>query len=113
MLLPYRAKFVFGNDSGYIHLAAYLGVQSFAIAGYWNYGRFLPYRGEYVKREARPIDIRRPMVSCVDCAHRDVNDSMKQQCNLLVNSKGVYKCVWDISVQQVEETLVFAGVLKC
>ena len=105
------AKFVFGNDSGYIHLAAYLGVQSFAIAGYWNYGRFLPYRGEYIKSVVKPIDIRMPMVSCTYCAHRDTKDITKQQCNHLVKEEGVYKCVWDISVEQAVQTLESSGVL--
>ena len=104
------AMFVFGNDSGYIHLAAYLGVQSFALAGYWNYGRFLPYRGEYVKKEARPIDIRIPMVSCVYCSQRSVNDSTKKQCDHLVRQEGVYKCIWDISVDYVKEKLSASGM---
>lgn len=35
-----NAEFIFGNDSGYIHLASMLRTKSFVIAGFWNYGRF-------------------------------------------------------------------------
>lgn len=106
-----NAKFVFGNDSGYIHLAAYLNVESFVLAGYWNYGRFLPYKGLISDGMRKPIDIRIPRVSCIDCSRVKRNDSTKRQCDYLVKEKGVYKCVWDISVNQAAQTLMDSGLL--
>ena len=38
-----HAKFLLGNDSGYIHLAAAVNTQAFCIGGFWNYGKYFPY----------------------------------------------------------------------
>lgn len=106
------AKFVLGNDSGYIHLASYLGVQSFVLAGYWNYGRFLPYGNDYIENRSIPVNIRIPMVSCAGCSHRNVPCNLKKQCDMLIEREGVYKCIWDIDVKQVENQLLQSGVLS-
>ena len=92
-----NAKFVIGNDSGYIHLSYALGVQAFVIAGYWNYGRFLPYV-KHDEEDAVPIDIRAVKPECVLCAYGN-NSSKKHECDLLVKEKGIYKCIDDISVK--------------
>lgn len=99
------ADFVLGNDSGYIHLASYLGVQAFALAGYWNYGRFLPYPPKQIHGRITPIDIRIPRVSCEGCNLHRKMDFDRQQCNQLVKEKGVYKCIWDINGEMVKKVL--------
>lgn len=99
------AAFVFGNDSGYIHLAAHLGTPSIAIAGYWNYGRFLPYPKEYEKRGyARPIDIRIPDAPCHGCDGEPCK--LRKQCDTLVEEKDIYKCVYDITTKQAQQILI-------
>lgn len=99
------ADFVLGNDSGYIHLASYLGVQAFALAGYWNYGRFLPYPPKQIHGRITPIDIRIPRVSCEGCNLHRKMDFDRQQCDQLVKEKGVYKCIWDINGEMVKKVL--------
>lgn len=42
-----KARFVIGNESGGIHLAAAAGVKSFCLAGYGHWGRFVPYPEPY------------------------------------------------------------------
>lgn len=92
-----NAQFVIGNDSGYIHLSYALGVQAFVIAGYWDYGRFLPYV-KHDDEDAVPIDIRAARPECALCAYGN-NSPKKQECDLLVKEKGIYKCIDDISVE--------------
>lgn len=92
-----NAQFVIGNDSGYIHLSYALGVQAFVIAGYWDYGRFLPY-AKYDEEDAVPIDIRVARPECALCAYGN-SSPKKQECDLLVKEKGIYKCIDDISVE--------------
>ena len=99
------AKFVFGNDSGYIHLAHFLGVPSFAIAGYWNYGRFLPYPEEENNKRGKVFDIRIPMVSCVGCAHRSEIDYDRLKCNQNIEKYGTYKCIWEINIEMVKKAI--------
>lgn len=92
-----NAKFVIGNDSGYIHLSYALGVQAFVTAGYWDYGRFWPYV-KHDDEDAVPIDIRAARPECALCAYGN-NSPKKQECDLLVKEKGIYKCIDDISVE--------------
>lgn len=92
-----NAKFVIGNDSGYIHLAYALGVQAFVTAGYWDYGRFWPYV-KHDDEDAVPIDIRAARPECALCAYGN-NSPKKHECDLLVKEKGIYKCIDDISVK--------------
>mgnify|MGYP004507853187 CR=1 FL=1 len=92
-----NAKFVIGNDSGYIHLSYALGVQAFVTAGYWDYGRFWPYV-KHDEEDAVPIDIRAARPECALCAYGS-NSPKKHKCDLLVKEKGIYKCIDDISVK--------------
>ena len=92
-----NAQFVIGNDSGYIHLSYVLGVQAFVTAGYWDYGRFLPYV-KHDDEDAVPIDIRAARPECALCAYGN-SSPKKQECDLLVKEKGIYKCIDDITVK--------------
>lgn len=92
-----NAQFVIGNDSGYIHLSYALEVQVFVIAGYWDYGRFLPYV-KHDDEDAVPIDIRAARPECALCAYGN-SSPKKQECDLLVKEKGIYKCIDDITVK--------------
>ena len=87
-----NAKFVFGNDSGYIHLAAALGTQAFVIAGYWNYGRFLPYEKD-ADDVVAPIDIRvkRPKCALCNITRHDCNE--KKLCDESVRKNNIYSCI--------------------
>ena len=92
-----HAEFVFGNDSGYIHLSAMLDTQAFVIAGYWNYGRFLPYEKDTEDIKA-PIDIRTARPVCTLCNVIKHKCKEKRICDAMVKSEGIYKCIDDITV---------------
>lgn len=98
MKLLSNAKFVLGNDSGYIHLSYLLGTQAFAIAGYWNYGRFLPY-AKNDEKDNVPIDIRVSKLACALCAFN--SNGRTDECNAVVKIKGRYKCIDDIESEDV------------
>lgn len=98
MKLLSNAKFVLGNDSGYIHLSYLLGTQAFAIAGYWNYGRFLPYVKNDVNDNV-PIDIRVSKPDCALCIYN--NSGRTDKCNAVVKSKRRYQCIDDVSADDV------------
>lgn len=104
------SKFVFGNDSGYIHIAAILNVKSYVIAGYWNYGRFLPYPKSQ-KGMAAPIDIRSNFVPCYYCMSRSLHDKYKKLCDKTIQEHGVYKCIFDISCDQVKKKMLKTGLI--
>lgn len=101
-----NAKFIVGNDSGYIHLAAHLGVPSFVISGYWNYGRFLPYPNDHNKK-TKPVDIRIKKVSCESCSRRFIpqNNLDKKECDNDIKLYNTYKCIHDISCEYVIQTI--------
>ena len=96
MNLLSNAQFVLGNDSGYIHLSYLLGTQAFVIAGYWNYGRFLPYEKNDVN-DIVPIDIRVPKPACILCEY--VSNRRTVECEAVVKAKGIYKCINDIRAE--------------
>ena len=94
MNLLSNAQFVLGNDSGYIHLSYLLGTQAFAVAGYWDYGRFLPYAKSDAKDNV-PIDIRVSEPACALCIYNNIGRTV--ECNAVVKSKRRYKCIDDVS----------------
>ena len=99
-----NAEFIFGNDSGYIHLASMLRTKSFVIAGFWNYGRFLPY-GDDVEVCAKPIDIRIDKPKCALCSIIKHNCMEKVACDKKVLKDGIYKCIDDITSEMAIEAV--------
>ena len=98
-----NAEFVFGNDSGYIHLATVLKTKTFVIAGFWNYGRFLPYKN--IECSIVPIDIRTSIPKCVLCNFVKTNCKEKIECDKKVRESGIYKCVDDITSKMAIEAV--------
>lgn len=107
-----NAKFIFGNDSGYIHLAAFMNTPSLVLAGYWNYGNFLPYLSDNFREKSSPINIRTSRPSCYSCKYRKGHDENNIACTKLVNEEGVYKCIWEVDVEQVKQALVKSHVMS-
>lgn len=99
-----NAEFVFGNDSGYIHLASMLRTKSFVIAGFWNYGRFLPYSDD-VEVCAKPIDIRTDKPKCALCNFIKHKCIEKVECDKKVIKDGIYKCIDDITAEMAIEAV--------
>lgn len=101
-----NAEFVFGNDSGYIHLAAAVRTQAFVIVGYWNYGRYHPYTLRELKESDKiPILIQAKQPPCKFCNTYEImkknNNACiaKRKCEITIREKGIYQCIDDISVE--------------
>ena len=110
--LTRNAEFVFGNDSGYIHLAAAVGTQAFVLMGFWNYGRFFPY--QLTKKKVnykKPVLIKIVTPDCSFCRlKQSIQNNPKAQiakefCDGEVERNGVYKCINDIRVEDVREII--------
>lgn len=95
-----NAVFVIGNDSGYIHIATALKIQAFVIAGYWNYGRFLPYYKD-TKETMCPIDIRISQPKCMLCHLKNKTTIEYQNCHNNLKKNGMFDCVSKITTQYV------------
>lgn len=102
-----NAKFVFGNDSGYIHIAALAGTPSFVLLGFWDYGRFLPYKDGHGCIEV-PVIIKTEQPECSFCDISRRQNQTRLMCDNLVKEKGVFKCIDEISPD-----LVIRAIKKC
>lgn len=108
------AKFVFGNDSGYIHLAAAVCTQSFVIMGYHNHGRLFPYRlpsGKVLDDYCLPILIESDAPPCTFCncpwlfVHKPEAVEKYNLCRKESMKNGVYICVASLNVDKAIKTL--------
>ena len=92
--LTAHARCVIGNDTGGIHLAAMSGVPAAAISGRGQPGWFLPYPEKALPPGCTPpLTVTTPC-QCENCFWR---------CRHL--SKGICKCIDDISVSQVLDAM--------
>ena len=85
------ARFVLGNESGAIHIAAAVGTPSFCIAGGGHWGRFLPYDLENPAASLLPVPIMHQM-DCFCCNWKCIFK--------LADSRPV-RCVEQVSVNDV------------
>lgn len=97
------AEFVFGNDSGYIHLATAVNTQAFVLLGFWNYGKFFPYPKTKGSNK-RPILITSNEPKCSSCDRVHFWDSKNKAafkfyklCKENIVKKKVYNCIDAIS----------------
>lgn len=87
------ARFLVGNDSGAVHLAAALGTASVCIAGGGHYGRFVPYQTDRSDNPAAPLTIANPM-PCFGCNWRCIYKRAAHE---------PAPCVREVSVETVWE----------
>lgn len=107
--LTRNAEFVFGNDSGYIHIAAAVGTLAFVLIGYWNFGRFHPYQlSKEVKGYQSPVVLKTDInLPCKFCSiNKYIIDNpqaqiAKQACDEQIKNSGIYQCIQDINVDYV------------
>ena len=109
------AAFVFGNDSGYTHLAAAVGTPAFTIMGWHNHGRYLPYRlASGKKLPCPPILLEAPQPPCHFCncpwlwQGQAEAEECHAACERSVQEKGIYSCVESITAAQA-----IAALKKC
>ena len=61
-----KSRFVLGNDSAVVHIAAACRVPSVLVVGGGHYGRFFPYPNDLNKSITRPVSVANPM-RCFGC----------------------------------------------
>lgn len=89
-----RAKFLVGNDTSAIHIAAAVGTPSICILGGGHYGRFLPYVIA-TSKHAAPVPVTYRM-DCFNC---------NWQCTQPHENGTAVPCISNISVNQVLEAI--------
>lgn len=95
-----NASFVFGNDTGAIHIAAICRVPSVAIVVGRELGRFFPYETESnIGDEKFPIPVFSEM-PCAGCLYRGEKD-----CPYMKQTATCLPCIEKISVSQVISAL--------
>lgn len=99
-----NAKFILGNDSGIIHAAVKLNVSSFVICGYWEYGKHLPYPDEFIGCLPELLISAEPNCELCYAKYYDQEKNCKE-CEECVKKYGVYKCIMDVSVQDVKDRI--------
>jgi hypothetical protein len=97
---------IISNDTGDVHMAAALNTKSFVIAGYWDYGRFLPY-DECMECNTIPTPIYGEEPHCkwcrLDGLLRKDKESMlaKRNCDAMVREKSIYACLDEVTPEMV------------
>ncbi len=83
-----QSRLVIGNDSGCVHLAAYLGTPAVAAAGGGHYGRFVPYSDN-----RRFPGVLPPLYAIckLDCFN----------CNWVCRHEPAYFCVRGVTVEEM------------
>lgn len=89
------ARFVLGNESGAIHIAAAVGTPAFCIAGGGHWGRFIPYQIENIPTSPLPVSIKHQM-DCFCC---------NWKCCFKVADGKPVRCIEQISVDDVWTTV--------
>lgn len=116
------AQFVFGNDSGYIHLAAAVHTQAFLIMGYHNHGRLFPYvepSGKKPEDYCLPILIETDKPPCAFCncpwlfAGQPEAVAQHEQCEQAVQRSNVYMCIEAVTAEAALEALEKWRAMTC
>jgi ADP-heptose:LPS heptosyltransferase len=88
------AKYLVGNDTSAVHIAAAVGTPSVCILGGGHFGRFLPYEIE-TDKQVSPIPVTHRM-DCFNC---------NWQCTLPHRKGDAVPCISKIQVNQVFEAI--------
>jgi ADP-heptose:LPS heptosyltransferase len=98
-----KAKFVIGNDSGSIHIAAATNTVSFSILGGGHFGLFLPYPKNWVGEKPHIINYQMP---CYGCGWR---------CQFTASTDAPFPCITHISnsyvLASIETELTKKGMI--
>lgn len=95
-----KARFVIGNDSSCIHIAAYCGVPSICIAGGQHWKKFIPYDESMVAFFEKPIVVEHHL-SCFQCNFERRKRTII--CNMSKIRKKKFPCIENVSVEDVIE----------
>lgn len=87
------SRFLISNETGICHIGGVLGVQTFIICGFGDYGSFVPYPKEAEGKTVHSIFSSKR--TCKPCAWQN------EQCR----KQPVYPCISDITVDEVFNTV--------
>jgi ADP-heptose:LPS heptosyltransferase len=85
------ARFVLGNESGVVHIAAAVGTPVFCIVGGGHWGRFIPYHIQNPSTSLYPVPIFHHM-DCYCC---------NWKCNFKIANGRPFRCIEQVSVDEV------------
>lgn len=94
------ARFLIGNESSAVHIAAAVGTPAFCIAGGGHFGRFVPYRVEKTTSARMPVVITKTM-DCFGCGWK---------CTHSLTKHALWPCIDHVSVEDVWEKV--SGFLR-
>ena len=104
-----HAKFVIGNDTSAIHMAAALNVPSLCISSSASSNRFYPYVVDNVEHGCAPICIKSPC-ECEGCSF---SPDTFLKCMSSSEKKFIKKCIADIEVKNViKQVDILLGICK-
>jgi ADP-heptose:LPS heptosyltransferase len=92
-----RAKFVVGNESSGIHIAAYMNTPSICILGGGYFGKFIPYDSQFSPHRLPPIPVYQ-YLNCFNC-------NWKRPCMPFFKRLKIVPCIDAIRVDQVWDEL--------
>ena len=100
------AKFVFGNDSATIHIAAATQRPSVCIAGAYDKNQFFPYAvDEMAPGDVLPITLLKE-VSCRNCRTKSYYAGYRnEECTKRIKQGLCASCIDDISADDVKESI--------
>lgn len=98
------ARFVIGNDSASVHIAAATGVKAICIVGKWQYKRFYPYILDIADKNIPVPIFCETKLPCENCGK--VIDLMpNSSCKMTLTNHKSYDCVAEIRVEQIIEQI--------
>lgn len=96
-----KAAFVFGNDTGAVHLATAYRIKAAAVVAEREIGRFFPYEIQCPQQEAYiPVCIHQQGISCSRCLLRG-----EQVCRYKKNMTDTVHCISSIQPENVIQVL--------
>lgn len=103
-----KAAFVFGNDTGGVHLAAAYRVKAAAVVAEREIGRFFPYEIQCTQQAAYlPVCVHRQGIACSGCLLRG-----EPACRFTKNATDTVRCISSIRVEDVIQVLIREGLGK-
>lgn len=96
-----KAAFVFGNDTGAVHLAAAYRVKAAVIAAEREIGRFFPYETQCPEQAVyHPVCVHHQGIACSGCLIRG-----EQSCRYTKDMTDTLRCISSIQPEEVIQLL--------
>lgn len=91
-----KARFLVGNETGAVHIAAAVGTPSVCVLGGGHFGRFIPYRHDTADVRSCPV----PVFNSMDCF------GCNWKCIYKISLDEAVPCIRNISLDEVIEAVL-------